>query len=166
MPAFLHFDGDCLIVLRKTFSAVTPFEGCALLLGNKNYHSNFEEKPGWNVSFIWPCCNVWKPGSLPEHNHSSKKLKNFEKSFSRKNRFVLDPREQIHAQRWGRKNNLEVLGSAHSHPAGEAIPSITDQLCAIPPSLMVIMGKSGSVRSWWITGQKHNQKSELPTLGS
>ena len=80
---------------------------------------------------------------------------------SRQNRFFLDPREQILAQRWARSQKLQVLGNAHSHPNGEAIPSEVDCLWSFSSNLMVIVDKKGGVRSWWIAEDKSLQPIEL-----
>ncbi len=159
MPGILKFDDDCLIVLRRDLLAVAPLEGCALLLGDEWQTSSSERDLKWHVHLIWPCCNVWKPGKfdLPEGPETSYK----DLSLSQKNRFALDPREQILAQRWARARKMKVIGSAHSHPQGEAIPSALDHLYASPPSLMVILDRAGSIRSWFITGNQLEEKSEV-----
>ena len=159
MPGILKFDDDCLIVLRRDLLAVAPLEGCALLLGGERQTSSSERDIKWHVQLIWPCCNVWEPGKfdLPEVSESSYK----DLSLSQKNRFALDPREQILAQKWARKRKMKVLGSAHSHPKSGAIHSALDHLYAIPPCLMVILDSGGSFRSWFITGNKSEQKAEV-----
>ncbi len=164
MPVFLRFDGDCLIVLRESLLAVSPFEGCALLLGDDNQKVDFARGELWNIKFIWPCCNIWKPNFFKVFKESTGIVVSNEESQSKRNRFALDPREQIHAQRWARKRNWKVLGSAHSHPGGPATPSAIDHLLGISPKLMVIVSGSGLVRSWWIEGPNPNQKIEVTNL--
>ena len=79
----------------------------------------------------WPCCNVWLP---QEERHQ---------------RFAIDPREQLLAQKWARQRGWQVLGSLHSHPRGVAVPSPTDRKLTVPPTLMVIQGAS-DLRCWWL----------------
>jgi proteasome lid subunit RPN8/RPN11 len=128
-PERLQFGGHCLIVLERTLLAAAPDEGCALLLGTRS-HTNLR------VEWIWPCCNVWQPAQ------------------ERPQRFSLDPREQLLAQRWCRHRGLTVLGAAHSHPTSAAVPSTTDQQLCVGPTLMVI--RSGlepapaALRAWWM----------------
>ena len=88
-------------------------EGCALLLGRRHDTELQLER-------IWPCCNSWQP---PEQ---------------RRERFLLDPREQLQAQRWARERDLQVLGAAHSHPTSPAVPSSTDRELCFGPTLMLI----------------------------
>lgn len=109
--------------------AVAPEEGCALLLG---------QRCGTTLQLrrIWPCCNIWQPAQ------------------QRPQRFQLDPREQLLAQRWGRQRQLQVLGAAHSHPRSAAIPSATDRALCLGPTLMLIrsglLRGDAAFRAWWL----------------
>lgn len=142
MPERLLLSRECLIVLRRTLAAPAPEEGCALLLGSV-LSGRSSAASAWWVRRVWPCCNVWRPGieALPDPPDAS---------LTRRHRFALDPWEQLHAQRWARARGLRVLGTGHSHPAGEPQPSSTDQRWAVHQSLMVIMGASGELRAWWM----------------
>jgi len=128
-PARLQLDGHCLIVLERTLLAAAPDEGCALLMGER-------QSSNLCLRAIWPCRNSWQPAE------------------ERPQRFRLDPREQLLAQRWGRSRGLLVIGAAHSHPSNEAVPSTTDRQLCVGPTLMLI--RSGlhhglpALRAWWI----------------
>jgi proteasome lid subunit RPN8/RPN11 len=113
----LRTDRHCLIVLERVLRAAAPEEGCALLLGRRQGSLLLLER-------IWPCCNIWQPAA------------------ERQRRFLLDPREQLLAQRWARLQQQLVLGAAHSHPGSAAIPSATDLSLCCGPTLMLI--RSGS----------------------
>ena len=132
-PAHLLLDAHCLIVLERTLAAVAPEEGCALLLGQR-----LENR--LTLQTIWPCRNTWLPAE------------------ERSQRFRLDPREQLLAQRWGRQRGQLVVGAAHSHPSSAAVPSATDQQLCVGPTLMLI--RSGlhqgleAVRAWWMHENK------------
>ena len=139
MPWRLRFDRDCLIVLRKSLHAVTPEEGCALLLGNSG--------PEVRVHVVWPCCNVWRPGLQGLEEHQGRGGGG---PPSRQTRFALDPREQIAAQRWGRQRGLHVVGSAHSHPGGAPRPSGNDRRWAAADGVVVIDAGSGGLAGWWM----------------
>jgi proteasome lid subunit RPN8/RPN11 len=135
-PEQLSSGPGLLTVLRRILVRAEPEEGCALLLGTRVGEI-------WRLGRIWPCCNAWP---RPQE---------------RCHRFAIDPREQLVAQKWGRQRGLEVLGSAHSHPLSEAVPSSTDcRLCAVP-ALMVILGRRSpapvqapdpqrELVGWWI----------------
>ncbi len=128
-PERLQFDGHCLIVLERTLLAAAPEEGCALLLGDR-------EGATLRVQWIWPCRNVWQPAQ------------------ERPQRFSLDPREQLLAQRWCRSRGLTVLGAAHSHPSSPAVPSRSDRERCLGPTLMLIRsglaGEAEPLRAWWL----------------
>ncbi|MEY2645607.1 MAG: hypothetical protein RLZZ611_2256 [Cyanobacteriota bacterium] len=93
--------------------AASPQEGCALLLGKRQGSALVLEQ-------IWPCCNSWEPAA------------------ERQRHFLLDPREQLLAQRWARDRQLQVLGAAHSHPSSAAVPSTSDLRLCCGPTLMLI----------------------------
>jgi proteasome lid subunit RPN8/RPN11 len=126
------------MVLDRVLLTAAPLEGCALLLGKHQQRDLLLQR-------IWPCCNRWEPA---EEQHQ---------------RFRLDPREQLLAQRWGRAHGLQVIGSAHSHPSSGAVPSTTDlQLCCGPTLMLIRSGRPGAMpegrgvegasrlRAWWI----------------
>ena len=127
-PEQIRADLHLLTVLRPILASAEPEEGCALLLGER---LDFD----WQLRLIWPCCNVW-----PQPQQRCR-------------RFAIDPREQLQAQKWGRAQGLELLGSAHSHPTSGPVPSDTDRsLCGIS-TLMVILGAQnlgGELVAWWL----------------
>ncbi|HJN37069.1 MAG: M67 family metallopeptidase [Prochlorococcus sp.] len=159
MPSLLEFDPRCLIVLRQSLLAVSPEEGCALLLGDAppELFNGSQRRPlqqtmsPLRVRSIWPCCNVWLPG-MPGLRETSRSedVRPGVLPGSRKTRFALDPREQLHAQRWARQWQWQVLGSAHSHPSSEPLLSPLDRRWVVPPSLMVIVSGSGRIGAWWV----------------
>ena len=108
--------------------AAAPQEGCALLLGRRLGTSLVLQR-------IWPCCNSWQPQEERQH------------------RFLLDPREQLLAQRWAREQQLQVLGAAHSHPSSDAVPSASDLALSCGPALMLIrsgLPVAAPLRAWWL----------------
>ncbi|MFL0776604.1 MAG: M67 family metallopeptidase [Prochlorococcus sp.] len=165
MPGLLEFDGDCLMVLRRSLLALAPQEGCALLLGEQAQAVASPNISHWRVRLIWPCCNIWSPGmaSLSEASVVSDCAR--KPVPSRHSRFALDPLEQIQAQRWARERNWRVLGSAHSHPCGDAVPSSLDKRWAVASSLMVIVNGSDCVRAWWMAADHPAEPCEVTCLG-
>ena len=129
-PERIAARAELLTVLERWFRAAEPVEACALLLGRRH-------GPLWRLERVWPCCNIW-PDPL-----------------ERAQRFAIDPREQLLAQRWARGLGLELLGSAHSHPASAPLPSTTDLALTASPALMLIWGEArpGAVPGpvcWWL----------------
>ncbi len=160
MPGVITFDGDCLIVLRRSLAKVAPEEGCALLIGHPPKSLDFRKQNVWLIKRIWPCCNVWAPEMLQEER--SGELENILSDqneatrvhLSKLNRFALDPKEQLKAQKWARANYLQVLGVAHSHPDGDAVPSLIDLKWGLSPGLMLILDKYGTMGAWWKSDEK------------
>ena len=128
----LRIGRQALTLLEAVLVVAAPEEGCALLLGGRD---------PWTVRRVWPCLNVWVPPA------------------ERRRRFALDPREQLLAQKWARSRGLAVLGSAHSHPASEPVPSALDRSLAFVPTLMLILGQGTpagaplSLACWWLPEQ-------------
>ena len=156
MPWRLCIDVECLIILRSSLAAVAPQEGCALLIG--------ESSSQWSIRQVWPCCNVWKPGlsAFPEPERSGA-ADPLERP-SRCTRFALDPREQIAAQRWARARGWQVLGSAHSHPGGQPVPSAIDRRWAAAAGVMLIDAGRGGLAAWWLQGPSPDAVHALPLV--
>ena len=144
-----------LTILERCLAIPWPDEGCALLLGHRQGQQ-------LQLTGVWPCLNVWHPGwpglasgdgDTTGHTSSCHLSGN-----SRRNRFVVDPRELIAAQKHCRQNNLNLLGVAHSHPRGVARPSTVDQHHAWGDSIMWISAmpersSAGASRgAWWVAG--------------
>ncbi|QNI53117.1 putative metal-dependent ubiquitin isopeptidase [Synechococcus sp. BIOS-E4-1] len=146
MPCRLRIDLDCLMILRASLKAVSPEEGCALLLGNS--------APDPHVHFVWPCCNVWGPGFGGFSDPINADGDRAQISASRRSRFALDPREQIAAQRWSRQRGWRILGSAHSHPGGQPVPSALDRQWAAGEGVVLIDAGTAGVRAWWLQGPR------------
>jgi proteasome lid subunit RPN8/RPN11 len=150
-PAEILLGRQALTLIHRLLDAAEPEEGCALLLGFRSPAADASDpgpgRPGrcvWLLRHVWPCRNAWEPEA------------------ERGRRFMVDPREQLHAIRWARRHGLELLGSVHSHPLGAPSPSATDRAMAALPTLMLIRGlaadsppdPAGQPRSvlscWWL----------------
>jgi len=62
----------------------------------------------------------------------------------RRDRFVMEPYEQLKAFEWIESNQLELLGIFHSHPAGPGTASPTDIAEAAYPVIHVILAYDGT----------------------
>ncbi len=165
-PISVEFTNDCLSVLTQSLLAVTPQEGCALLIGNCKESTCLPKKNTLHIQMIWPCCNIWEPGIFDLVEIKREMNNSIKDELSKNNRFAIDPREQLLAKKWASKHDQIVLGCAHSHPHGDAIPSPTDCVWAFSPGLMVIVGRFGEIRAWWIKKEKTFQPKEVAILNS
>ena len=151
IPKYIEFHNETNTILSGFFKAAEPAEGCAILIGQKKYSRTDNKKNFWEIKHIWNCRNIWgqKESTLINENiytmNNSKNIK-----FSKINRFEIDAKDQIAAQKWARKHNLEVLCCAHSHPSSENRPSEIDLFFHKSPGLMVIANKDGNLKAWWI----------------
>jgi proteasome lid subunit RPN8/RPN11 len=71
---------------------------------------------------------------------------------SERNRFLIDPREQLRVEKEARARALDVLGYYHSHPDHPARPSFYDRDHAWPwysyVIVSVVRGEAKEVASW------------------
>jgi len=146
MPERLWLDEHRSAVLDAVLVVASPEEGCALLLGRR-------QGSVLRLEAVWPCLNVWQPGWPALEEAIDAPEDPLAPAPSRLNRFAIDPREQLLAQKWARERDLQVIGSAHSHPDGPAIPSATDRGWVLAPTLMLIRsgepGGEGRFGAWW-----------------
>ncbi|TGG91856.1 MAG: M67 family peptidase [Aphanocapsa feldmannii 277cV] len=127
-----------LQVLKQWLQAALPHEGCALLLGCRHGGTLVLER-------LWPCRNVWHPGwpgaaddeagdGPPPSQHRRGRADDHDRT----DRFAVDPRELLAAQKACRDWSLQLLGVAHSHPGGSGRPSFTDRCHGWDGALMLI----------------------------
>jgi len=73
-----------------------------------------------------------------------------------RNRFLIDPFEQLRAEKDARQRGLDVMGYYHSHPDHAARPSLYDRDHAWPWYSYVIIGVEAGVArelSCWVLAQ-------------
>ena len=138
-PAEIRLGRRLLTHLERFCSAAAPEEACALLLGERSGPDPLR------LRRLWPCCNVWQPAA------------------ERQRHFLVDPRESLQAQRWGRRHGLLLLGAAHSHPRSDPRPSLHDRRLTPGPALQLILGRPGGgpwqLGCWWL--DEHGQARPL-----
>lgn len=130
-----------------------PNECCGILLG----HAEGEQKQ---------VCEVIALKNLRQEPEKAQELLPLESpaSESERNRFLIDPREQLRVERAARARGLEVLGYYHSHPDHPARPSNYDREHAWPSySYMILSVEAGEPKeltSWVLTdaGSRFDQE--------
>lgn len=74
------------------------------------------------------------------------------KDENRRRRFLIDPKEVLHAEKRARDQGMDVLGIYHSHPDHPSQPSEFDRDHAMPFWSYVIIscikGKADTLQSW------------------
>ena len=167
IPKYIEFRNETNRDLSRFLKAAEPEEGCCILIGKKKSSAKDHKKHILEVTNIWNCRNIWgeQESKLIDQNiRMFPKQKNMQ--LSKKNRFEIDPKDQIASQKWARKNDLEVLCCAHSHPSGKNKPSEMDLFLHQSPGLMVISNKDGDLKAWWVKNKLnfHSVKIEIFSL--
>ena len=89
-------------------------------------------------------------------------------SESERNRFLIDPRDQIRVEKDARTRGLDVLGYYHSHPDHPARPSNYDRDHAWPWYSYVIIsierGEPKELNSWVLGGDRSTFDQESVQL--
>jgi proteasome lid subunit RPN8/RPN11 len=87
---------------------------------------------------------------------------------SERNRFLIDPRDQIRVEKDARARGLDVVGYYHSHPDHPARPSNYDREHAWPWYSYVIVsvqkGEPRDLSSWVLTDDRQRFDSEQLSL--
>ena len=162
IPKYIEFHNETNSALSGYLKEAEPAEGCALLIGEKKRSGKDKKKYFWEIKHIWNCRNIWGKQDSRLINLSRIALPDKKIiQLSTKNRFEIDARDQIAAQKWARVNDLEILCSAHSHPSGENKPSAMDLSWHPSPGLMVISNNNGSLKAWWIKNKYSFQRVKI-----
>ncbi|WP_269621905.1 M67 family metallopeptidase [Prochlorococcus marinus] len=164
IPTHIEFQEDLKQILLYSLLAVSPEEGCALLLGKSLKIRHNQKANIYQVQLIWPCCNVWEDKINNNFESTFLYEEMRQKTLSKKNRFALDPREQLFAQKWARSKRLKVLGTAHSHPINSTIPSKIDISCIFSPNLMIIVNGENEMSGWWVKSPQDSNPKQIPLL--
>lgn len=88
---------------------------------------------------------------------------------SERNRFLIDPLEQLRVEKDARARGLEVLGYYHSHPDHPARPSEYDREHAWPWYSYIIVsvnaGEAADLTSWSLVGDRTRFEEEVLEFG-
>lgn len=139
-----------------------PQECCGLLLG-------YQRQSGASlVSIVRPMVNAWTDDvmeQLIELDQDSSGL-----SRSTRDRYWIDPKDLLDAQRFARDQGLDVIGVYHSHPDHPAIPSECDRRLAWSGYSYLIVsvcqGVAHDLLCWKLDENSQFQSEELMPLTS
>jgi proteasome lid subunit RPN8/RPN11 len=162
IPKYIEFHNETNCVLSRFLKAAEPEEGCCILIGRTNSSAKDHKKNIWEVTHIWNCRNIWgeqESQLIDQKIGAVANQKNMQ--LSKKNRFEINAKDQIASQKWARKNNLEILCCAHSHPSGDNKPSEMDLCLNKSPCLLVISNKDGDLKAWWVKNKLNFQSVKI-----
>jgi proteasome lid subunit RPN8/RPN11 len=134
-----------------------PSECCGMLLG-------CAEGDHKQVSDVVPLRNLRRD---PERAQALLPLQ-APGSESERNRFLIDPTDQIRVEKDARARGLDVVGYYHSHPDHPARPSNYDRDHAWPWYSYVIIsverGEAGQLNSWVLSADRSRFEPEPTEL--
>ena len=119
--------------LEQVAIAAYPQECCGILLGTMQAEPTKRAEPIKRVHQIWQTENAWTPAIEAEFlNHSASASASQASSslHGRYDRFWIDPRELLRAQKWARSQDWVIVGIYHPHPNHPAVPSERDRQSA------------------------------------
>jgi proteasome lid subunit RPN8/RPN11 len=126
MPAAVVLASSVEEAIRSHAARNYPHECCGLLLGVR-------ERDAVHIHEVRAARNIAEEGRLHE-------------------RYVVDPRDILAADREGRAAGLEVVGVYHSHPDHPAVPSRRDSELAWEGFAYLILsihaGGEAGLRAW------------------
>ena len=119
-----------------------PRECCGALLGTEN-------EVGRSVSEVVPLDNIINKSEVPDALVPAELISDW----SARDRYFVDPREQIRLEKEARNRELKILGFYHSHPDSPACPSKSDLHLAWPKYSYVIVSVNEGVAMEFISWQ-------------
>ncbi len=143
----LHLDTSLVRSIRNHAARDYPNECCGMLLGRVEGGSRevLEAVPLKNLRAEPDKAQEILPLDAPGAE-------------SERNRFLIDPGEQLRVEKAARARGLEVLGYYHSHPDHPARPSIYDRDHAWPWYAYVIVsverGEPKELTSWVLAADR------------
>jgi proteasome lid subunit RPN8/RPN11 len=122
-----------------------PEECCGLLIGTSIIQ--IDSTPIITVTSLYPTRNAW-----PEQHQLIESEEPSNPNHSARDRFIIDPTEQLAAMKQIRAIGQAIVGVYHSHPDHSAIPSETDRRMAWPEYVYwitsVAQGQAIAHRCW------------------
>lgn len=143
----LRLDRQQMETIHRHSSADYPAECCGVLLGR-------EDGEVRQVSEVAPLANLRRDAAraaqfVPLEDPGGE---------SERNRYLIDPREQIRVEKDARARHLTVLGYYHSHPDHPARPSAYDREHAWPwYSYLIVAVEVGiprDTRAWVLSSDR------------
>lgn len=134
----LTISPDALEQFTKDATATYPDECCGFLLGNEYGEAR-------SISDVIVVVNA--------------------KEGDKRRRFVISPKDYLHAERVADEKGLQLIGIYHSHPDHPAVPSEHDRVAAQPFFSYIIVsvqqGNAAAVRSWRLNEAQQFEEEQI-----
>jgi len=140
-----------------------PQECCGLLLGRMvaGHIGSSQFSTRKTVVAIWEATNAWNAEAAATLSHLTPATE--VSPHSKADRYWIDPKEMLMAQRWGRDRQLDIIGVYHSHPNHPAVPSECDRALAWSQySYIIVAVLNGSAQDvlCWTLDEHHRFQPE------
>lgn len=153
----LYLTATQLYQIQTQAERTYPEECCGLLLGQ------FDRSGDPEVYEIWETANAWTAEVTAELSFQLPAARIAEGA--KRDRYWIDPRDLLKAQRYCRDRDWTILGIYHSHPDHAAIPSECDRVLAWAEYVYVIVsvqqGRAQDVLGWRLDANHQFQPAEL-----
>jgi proteasome lid subunit RPN8/RPN11 len=154
----LQLQPEHLYLIEAEAIATYPNECCGLLLGKINRSPSQSLK---QVLQVRPMINQWDDAAQdwlaeilpPDANHQR----------TQRDRYWINPKDMLEAQRSARAADQDIVGIYHSHPDHVAMPSECDRLLAWSGySYLIVAVQRGSVQDLlcWSLDENHQFQPE------
>ncbi len=132
-----------------------PEECCGLLLGHLEPATERKK-----LVEVWETLNAWE---VAEKEAIASFSAASGQRYSKADRYRIDPRDLLEAQRYGRDRQLNIIGIYHSHPDHPAVPSECDRAIAWSSySYLIVAVDQGRAIDYcsWSLDDRHQFQSE------
>lgn len=166
----LHLTPDQLQQISTHAERTYPEECCGLLIGQIDRTRSSSK----TLLEIWEVSNAWSAAIAEELSTvipaAEEKLADEKQLRSDKtDRYWIDPREMLKAQRYARDHQLEIIGIYHSHPDHPAVPSECDRRLAWTQySYLIVSVQQGIAKltQCWSLDETHQFQLEKLMIGN
>lgn len=153
----LHLTPDQLTQIVTHAERTYPEECCGLLIGkiDRTYPSATSK----TLVEVWEVVNAWSIEIGEELAAAIPAAEEQRLSHAKTDRYWIDPKDLLEAQRYARDHQLDIIGIYHSHPDHAAAPSECDRSLSWPQYSYLIIsveqGKAQDKRCWSL--DEHHQ---------
>ncbi|GAB4378424.1 MAG: M67 family metallopeptidase [Elainellaceae cyanobacterium] len=137
-----------------------PEECCGLLIGTFD-----RDRSAIWVAEVWAVENAWDDQAEAAMRELYQQGKAHPQNLTKFERYWIDPKTMLEAQRYGRDRQLDIIGIYHSHPDHPALPSECDRLLAWAQYAYIIVSVQQGVvqdfRCWRLDTEHQFQPEEI-----
>lgn len=137
-----------------------PEECCGLLIGQIDRTNPSASK---TVLEVWEVPNAWNSEIAQELSAAIPNAEEQRLRSAKTDRYWIDPKDLLKAQRYARDHQLDILGIYHSHPDHAAVPSECDRSLAWSEySYIIVAVYQGTAQAThcWSLDENHQFQSE------